>query len=150
MEENPFGPWDARCRAPWARRVREIAHDQRRRRDQQFVLATPRITSHFGCNPHQRNHGEQLNAAAELVSAWRKQSLWYTDELTKLAALMEEVKRLSPDRQRDVEHVLEAMIEGGTETYHLSDVERQLVDEGLGSRVVSNAELKAFRNRHTA
>jgi hypothetical protein len=42
------------------------------------------------------------------------------------------------------------MIEGGTETYQVSDVERQLIDEGLGSRVVSDAELKAFRNRHKA
>ena len=70
--------------------------------------------------------------------------------MTKLTALMEEVKRWPVDRQRDVEHVLEAMIEGGTETYRLSDVERQLIDEGLGSRVVSDAELKAFRNRHKA
>ena len=70
--------------------------------------------------------------------------------MTKLAALMEEVKRWPQERQRDVEHVLEAMIEGGTETYQVSDVERQLIDEGLGSRVVSDSELKTFRNRHKA
>ena len=42
------------------------------------------------------------------------------------------------------------MIEGGTETYQVSEVERQLIDEGLGSRVVSDAELKTFSNRHKA
>src|SRR5205085_9875299 len=77
--------------------------------------------------------------------------LWYTtDHMTKLAALMEEVKRWPQERQRDVEHVLEAMIEGGTEMYRVSGVERRLIDEGLGSRVVSDAELKTFSNRHKA
>jgi hypothetical protein len=79
-----------------------------------------------------------------------KKPLWYTEEMTKLAALIEEVKRWPQERQRDVEHVLEAMIEGGTETYQVSDLERQLIDECLGSRVVSDAELKTFRNRHKA
>jgi hypothetical protein len=70
--------------------------------------------------------------------------------MTKLAALMEEVKRWPRERQRDVEHVLEAMIEGGTDTYRLSDEERELINEGLDSRVVSDGELKTFRNRHKA
>ena len=46
--------------------------------------------------------------------------------MSKLVELMEHVKRWPVERQRDVEHLLEAMIEGGTETYHLSDEERRL------------------------
>jgi len=70
--------------------------------------------------------------------------------MSKLADLMEEVKRWPQERQRDVEHVLEAMLEGGTETYELSAEERMLIDEGLESRQVSPVELNSFRRRHKA
>ena len=70
--------------------------------------------------------------------------------MSKLADLMEEVKRWPQERQRDVEHVLEAMIEGGSETYELSEDERELIDEGLESRQVSPVELTSFRRRHKA
>jgi hypothetical protein len=74
----------------------------------------------------------------------------YTARMSKLADLMEEVKRWPQERQRDVEHVLEAMLEGGTETYELSAEERMLIDEGLESRQVSPVELNSFRRRHKA
>jgi hypothetical protein len=70
--------------------------------------------------------------------------------MSKLTDLIEQVKMWPQERQRDVEHVLEAMIEGGTETYALSQEERELIDEGLGSRIVSAGELKTFRRRHAA
>jgi len=70
--------------------------------------------------------------------------------MSKLADLIEEVKRWPKDRQRDVEHVLEAMIEGGSETYALSGQERDMIEEGLGSRQVSAVELNSFRKRHKA
>ena len=37
-----------------------------------------------------------------------------------------------------------------TRVYRLSDEERDAVREGLNSPVVSDAEVKAFRNRHKA
>ena len=70
--------------------------------------------------------------------------------MSKLTDLIEQVKLWPQERQRDVEHVLEAMIEGGTETYVLSQEERELVEEGLGSRIVSAGELQTFRQRHAA
>jgi hypothetical protein len=70
--------------------------------------------------------------------------------MSKLADLIAEVKRWPQERQRDVEHVLEAMIEGGSETYVLSQEERALIDEGLESRQVSPVELESFRRRHKA
>jgi len=36
------------------------------------------------------------------------------------------------------------------ETYALSQEERELIDEGLGSRIVSVDELQTFRRRHAA
>jgi|KBSSwiStaDraftv2_1062776.scaffolds.fasta_scaffold407924_3 hypothetical protein len=77
-------------------------------------------------------------------------AMCYTARMSKLADLMEEVKRWPQERQRDVEHVLEAMLEGGTETYELSAEERMLIDEGLESRQVSPVELNSFRRRHKA
>jgi len=70
--------------------------------------------------------------------------------MSKLANLLEEVKDWPPDRQRDVVHVLEAMMEGGTETYVLSAEERELIDEGLESRQASPVEVNSFRRRHKA
>jgi hypothetical protein len=46
--------------------------------------------------------------------------------------------------------LLEMMEESGTKIYRLSDEERDAVREGLDSLVVSDEELKAFRNRHKA
>jgi len=77
-------------------------------------------------------------------------SLCYTARMSKLADLMEKVKHWPQERQRDVQHVLEAMIESGTETYKLSQEERQLIDDGLASRQVSPVELESFRHRHKA
>jgi hypothetical protein len=51
-----------------------------------------------------------------------------TQQLTKL---IERVKTWPAWRQQDVARMIEAMEEGGTEVYHLSDEERLLVDEGL-------------------
>jgi len=70
--------------------------------------------------------------------------------MSKLADLMEEVKRWPQERQRDVEHVLYVMLAGATETYELSAEERMLIDEGLESRQVSPVELNSFRRRHKA
>jgi hypothetical protein len=70
--------------------------------------------------------------------------------MRKLADLIEEVTRWPQERQRDVEHVLQAMIEGGSETYETSEQERELIDEGLESRRVSPVELESFRHRHKA
>ena len=47
-------------------------------------------------------------------------------------------------------YLLEMMEESGTKIYRLSDEERDAVREGLESPVVSEEELKAFRNRHKA
>lgn len=77
-------------------------------------------------------------------------SICYTAAMSKLSDLMEEVKRLSSERQRDVEHVLEAMIEGGIDLYVLSEEERDLIDDGLASRQASPIELESFRRRHKA
>ena len=74
-------------------------------------------------------------------------AIWYAGRMTKLTQLIEQVKCLPAERQEDVQHVLEAMIDGGTETYRLSDEERTLVDEGRGSRTVSPTELREFRDR---
>jgi hypothetical protein len=52
--------------------------------------------------------------------------------------------------QEDAAYLLEMMEESGTKIYRLSDDERDAVREGLASPVVSDAELKAFRNRHKA
>jgi hypothetical protein len=68
--------------------------------------------------------------------------------MTKLAALMEEVKRWPAERQDDVARLIERMAETGTETYQLSDEERRLVDEGLASSVVPDDEMQQFWNRH--
>ena len=66
----------------------------------------------------------------------------------QLKETIERVKTWPEWRQEDAAYLLEMMEESGTSIYKLSDEERDAVREGLESPVVSDAELKAFRNRH--
>ena len=68
----------------------------------------------------------------------------------QLIEMIERVKTWPEWRQDDAAYLLEMMEESGTKIYRLSDEERNAVREGLESPVVSDAELKAFRNRHKA
>ena len=68
--------------------------------------------------------------------------------MSKISELMERVKTWPAQRQEDVARVIERMEANGTETYHLSDEERRLVDEGLASPVVSGEDMEKFWNRH--
>jgi hypothetical protein len=65
----------------------------------------------------------------------------------QLEEIIERVKAWPAWRQEDAAYMLEMMEESGTTIYRLSDEERDAVREGLNSPVVSDAELKAFRNR---
>ena len=65
----------------------------------------------------------------------------------QLLDIIERVKNWPVERQDDAAYLLEMMEEGGTDIYRLSDEERTAVREGLASPVVTDAELKAFRNR---
>lgn len=64
--------------------------------------------------------------------------------------MIERVKTWPEWRQEDAAYLLEMMEESGTKIYRLSDEERNAVREGLASSVVSDEELKTFRNRHNA
>jgi hypothetical protein len=68
----------------------------------------------------------------------------------QLKEMIERVKTWPEWRQEDAVYLLEMMEESGTKIYRLSDEERDAVREGLESPVVSEEELKAFRNRHKA
>jgi hypothetical protein len=68
----------------------------------------------------------------------------------QLKEMIERVKTWPEWRQEDAAYLLEMMEESGTKIYRLSDDERDAVREGLESPVVSDEELKAFRNRHKA
>jgi len=68
----------------------------------------------------------------------------------QLMELIERVKRWPEWRQDDAAYLLELMEESGTNIYRLSDEERDAVRKGLDSDVVSDAELEAFRRRHSA
>ena len=68
----------------------------------------------------------------------------------QLKEMIERVKTWPEWRQEDAAYLLEMMEESGTKVYRLSDEERDALREGLDSPVVSDAELKAFRNRHNA
>ena len=68
----------------------------------------------------------------------------------QLSEIIERVKAWPKWRQDDAAYLLEMMEESGTTVYRLSDEERDAVREGLASPVVSDSELKAFRNRHKA
>ena len=67
-----------------------------------------------------------------------------------LSEIIKRVKTWPEWRQDDAAYLLEMMEESGTNIYRLSDEERGAVREGLASPVVSDAELKVFRNRHKA
>ncbi len=68
----------------------------------------------------------------------------------QLSEIIEPVTTWPAWRQEDAAYLLEMMEESGTKIYRLSDEERDAVREGLASPIVSDAELKAFRNRHKA
>ena len=68
----------------------------------------------------------------------------------EFSEIIERVKRWPAWRQDDAAYLLEMLEESGTKIYRLSDEEREAVRKGLESPVVSNTELKAFRNRHKA
>ena len=68
----------------------------------------------------------------------------------QLIEIIERVKTWPAWRQDDAAYLLEMMEESGTKIYRLSDEERDAVREGLASPVVSDTELKKFRNRHKA
>ena len=68
----------------------------------------------------------------------------------QLSEIIERVKTWPEWRQEDAVYLLEMMEESGTAIYRLSDDERDAVREGLESPVVSDEQLKAFRNRHKA
>ena len=68
----------------------------------------------------------------------------------QLKEMIERVKTWPVWRQEDAAYLLEMMEESGTKIYRLTDEERDAVRAGLNSPVVSDAELKAFRNRHKA
>lgn len=74
-------------------------------------------------------------------------TIFMTQELSEI---IERVKTWPAWRQDDAAYLLEMMEQSGTSVYRLSDDEREAVREGLESPVVSDAELKAFRNRHKA
>jgi hypothetical protein len=68
----------------------------------------------------------------------------------QLSEIMERVKTWPDWRQDDAVYLLEMLEESGTSVYRLSDEERDTVQEGLASPVVSDSDLKRFRNRHNA
>jgi hypothetical protein len=68
----------------------------------------------------------------------------------ELQEIVERVKRWPAWRQHDAAYLLALMEESGTSIYRLTDEERDAVREGLESDVVSDAEFRAFRNRHAA
>jgi hypothetical protein len=65
----------------------------------------------------------------------------------QLSEIMERVKTWPEWRQDDAAYLLEMLEESGTSVYRLSDEERDAVREGLASPAVSEAKLRAFRNR---
>ncbi len=69
---------------------------------------------------------------------------------TLIDDLIARVKTWPAWRQQDAVALLETLEESGTDVYRLSEAERSNMREGLESRVVSDAELQAFRSRHAA
>jgi hypothetical protein len=68
----------------------------------------------------------------------------------QLAEMIERVKTWPEKRQDDAARMLQAMEDGGTDVYHLTDAERRAIDEGLASEVVPEAEMEKFWHRHAA
>ena len=67
----------------------------------------------------------------------------------RLQEMLDRVKKWPSHRQEDVARIIERMEEIGVEVYQLSDEERELIDEGLASGIVSDAEMEKFWNRHS-
>ncbi len=69
-----------------------------------------------------------------------------------LELVMEQVRKLPVDRQEYLAGVLGEYVAENDGVYCLSDEERALVDEGIADldagRVVSDADMTAFWNRH--
>ena len=65
-----------------------------------------------------------------------------------LQEILDRVKKWPVRRQEDVARVIERMEEIGVDVYRLSDEERELIDEGLASEVVSDEDMENFWNRH--
>lgn len=61
-----------------------------------------------------------------------------------LEQVLERVKTWPESRQQDAADMLKVMEKSGIEIYKLSDAERQAIDEGLGSDVVSAEEMETF------
>jgi hypothetical protein len=68
----------------------------------------------------------------------------------QLREIIERVKAWPAWRQDDAAYLLEMLEECGTSVYRLSDEERDAIQEGLASPVVTDREVKRFRNRHDA
>jgi hypothetical protein len=68
--------------------------------------------------------------------------------MNKISEIMERVKTWPAWRQEDVARVIERMEATGTKRYRLSDEERELIDEGLASPIVSDKEMEKFWKRH--
>jgi hypothetical protein len=68
----------------------------------------------------------------------------------QLSEIIERVKTWPEWRQDDAAYLLELLEESGTSVYRLSDEERDAVHVGLASPVVSDSDVRRFRNRHKA
>ena len=68
-----------------------------------------------------------------------------------LESAIEKVRKLPEERQRYVARMIEELARDAP-TYQLNEHERELVQEGLDAadtdRVVSDADMEAFWNRH--
>jgi hypothetical protein len=68
--------------------------------------------------------------------------------MTKVAEILDRVQHWPVQRQEVVVRAIERMESAGTDIYQLSDQEVRLIDEGLASPLVSEADMQAFWNRH--
>ncbi len=66
----------------------------------------------------------------------------------QLAELIERVKRWPEQRQEDLARAIERMEAAGTNIHQLSDDERRLIDDGLATPLVREAEMDKFWDRH--
>jgi hypothetical protein len=68
--------------------------------------------------------------------------------MTKVAEILDRVQHWPVQRQEVVVRAIERMESAGTDIYQLSDEEVRLIDEGLASPLVSEADMQAIWNRH--
>lgn len=70
----------------------------------------------------------------------------------QLEAMIERIKKWPAWRQQDAVHLLQRMEKAGMEVCHLSDKERELIEEGLAEanrgEFVSDDDMERFWNRH--